>query len=309
MSLKERIEEVAGGLKGTLGVAVKNLGTGEKVLVRGNTLFQLASVFKVPVIVTLYRQADAGKINLDDYVEMTDYARVPGSGVLRELTPGLKLRVRDYRTLMMMISDNTATDTVVNLVGKDNVNDTMLELGLQKTNISTCRDLLFELIGLGEVAPEKRTIQLWEETMKKMMERPPSRPPRAKGKEKNVTTPGEMMTLLEMIYKGEAASKGACEEIIGLMKKCQTGENRIWKYLPREKVEVAHKTGTVRGVVNDAGVVFPKSGAPYIICTFAKDLVGKGPESMTSQAMAKATANGEEAIAKVSKIVYEHFTT
>ena len=309
MSLKERIEEVAEGLRGTLGVAVKNLGTGEKALVKGNTLFQLASVFKVPVIVTLYRQADAGKINLDDYIEMTDYARVPGSGVLRELTPGLKLKVRDYRTLMMMISDNTATDTIVNLVGKDNVNDTMLELGLQKTKISSCRDLLFDFIGLGDVVPENRTIQLWEETVKKMLERTPSQPPRAKGKADNVSTPGEMMMLLEMIYKGEAASKGACDEIIGLMKKCQTGENRIWKYLPREKVELAHKTGTVRGVVNDAGIVFPKNGDPYIICAFAKDLVSKGPESMTSQAMAEATANGEEAIAKVSKIVYEHFTT
>jgi beta-lactamase class A len=309
LSLKERIEEVAEGLRGTLGVAMKNLGTGEKVLVKGNTLFQLASVFKVPVIVTLYRQADAGKINLDDYIEMTDYARVPGSGVLRELTPGLKLKVRDYRTLMMMISDNTATDTIVNLVGKENVNDTMLKLGLQKTKISSCRDILFEFIGLGDIAPENRTIQLWEETMKKMLERVPSRPPRVKGKADNVSTPGEMMMLLEMIYKGEAASKGACDEIIGLMKKCQTGENRIWKYLPREKVELAHKTGTVRGVVNDSGIVFPKNGDPYIICAFAKDLVGKGPESMTSQAMAEATTNGEEAIAKVSKIVYEHFTT
>jgi beta-lactamase class A len=111
-----------------------------------------------------------------------------------------------------------------------------------------------------------------------------------------------------MIFKGEVASRGACDEIIGLMKRCQTGENRIWKYLPREKVEVAHKTGSVRGVVNDAGIIFPKDGDPYILCAFTKNLVGKGPESMTSRAIAESAATGEESIAKVSKIVYEYFT-
>ena len=88
MGLKEQIVEVADGLRGTLGVAVKNLETGEETTVNGNDVFQLASVFKVPVIVTLYRQVDAGEIDLDERVEMTDYARVPGSGIIKELTRG-----------------------------------------------------------------------------------------------------------------------------------------------------------------------------------------------------------------------------
>lgn len=175
-------------LRGTLGVAVKKLKTGEETTVNGDDVFQLASVFKVPVIVTLYRQADAGEIDLDERVEMTDYARVPGSGIIKELTPGLKMTIRDYRTLMM-ISDNTATDMVVGLVGKERVNDVMLELGLRKTKISTCRDLLFELAGMGDVDPEKRTIQSYYETMKKMQEGKIGRPRKMEMERDNVSTP------------------------------------------------------------------------------------------------------------------------
>jgi len=301
LSLKEKIEQVAEGLKGTLGVAVKQLGTSKEVTVRGNTVFQLASVFKVPVIVTLYRQADAGKIDLDNYFEMTDYERVPGSGVLKELTPGLKLKIRDYRTLMMMISDNTAADTIVNLVGKENVNNTMLELGLKETRISTCRDILFELVGLSDIDPKDMTIELWNEALKKMRDKPTSQPSKeSKVEMDNVSTPRDMMVLLEKVYKGEAASRGSCDEIIELMKKCQTGENRIWRHLPRDRVEVAHKTGTISDVVNDVGIVFPKGKAPYILCVFTKDIVNEGK--------LETVEIGEEAIAKVSKIAYEYFT-
>ncbi len=309
MALEEQIKDIAEGLKGTLGVAVKNLKSGEEAMVNGDDLFQLASVFKVPVIVTLYRQVDSGKFDLDERVEMTEYEKVPGSGVLRELTPGLELTIKDYRTLMMMISDNTATDMLVDLVGKDNVNNTMLELGLQRTKISTCREILFELVGLGDVDPKDRTMQLWSETMRKIQEGIISRPGRVKMGESNVSTPREMMTLLEKIYDGEAASRTSCEEIIALMKRCQTGENRIWRHLPRDKVEVAHKTGTVMGVVNDGGIIFPKDGDPYILCAFTKNLVGEDVESTASKEVAEATSRGEEAISKVSKIAYEYFTT
>lgn len=293
MSLKEKIIEAFVGLEGTIGVAVKHLETGEEFLIEGDTLFPMASVFKVPVIITLYKQVEEGKINLDEKIEMTDYARVPGSGLLKQLTPGLGMPVRDYRTLMMIISDNTATDMIVNLVGKENVNETMRKLGLKKTRIMTCREILFELAGLGDIPPEDRTIERFNKRVRRR--RPDRGSQRVERKWDNVSTPRDMMLLLEKICKGEATSRSSCDEIIDLMKRCQTGRNRIWKYLPRGEVEVAHKTGTVRGVVNDVGIVFPHEKEPYILCCFTKEL--------------SANSDGEEAIATVSKIAYEHFTT
>ena len=226
---------------------------------------------------------------------MTNYARVPGSGIIKELTPGLEMTVRNYSTLMIIISDNTATDMIVDLLGKEKINNTMIELGLKETRVTTCREILFEILGLCDVDPKEWTIDFWNETEKKMREEKskPSEKPRRKFD--NVSTPLEMMKLLEKIYRGEAASRESCDEIMALMKRCRTGQNRISKHLPIDDIELAHKTGTISGVVNDVGIVFPKDKEPYIICVFTKEIEGEH------------VPIGEEAIAKASKIVYECF--
>ena len=298
--MKSNLEEIEKEFEGTVGISVKNLGTGEEAIVNGSIIFHLASVLKIPAMVELYRQVDAGNISLDDKIEMTNYARVPGSGIIKELTPGLEMTVRDYRTLMMMISDNTATDMIVDLVGKEKINNTMIELGLKDTMVATCREILFEILGLRDVDPKELTIDFFNETIKKRREgkRKPSEKPRRKLD--NVSTPIEMMKLLEKIYKGEAASRESCDEIMALMKRCKTGQNRISKHLPRDDIELAHKTGTISGVVNDVGIVFPKNKDPYIICVFTKDIEGESEIYVPI---------GEEAIAKTSKIVYEFFAT
>lgn len=284
MGLKEKIEEVAEGLEGTLGVAVKHLGKGEEVLINGDDFFPLASALKVPVLITLYRQVDEGKISLDERLVMTEDAKVPGSGILQHLTPGLETVVRDYVTLMMMISDNTATVMLVDLVGRENINEAMRRLGL-KTNVMVSRERFHGKVRQSRQDRESQLV--------------------------NMMTPRGMMALLEKLYRGEAASRSSCDDIIDLMKRCQTGDNRLRKYLPRDEVEVAEKTGTmairkkgavggpkpgiVYAAVIDVGIVFPKERDPYIICGFSKDL--------------SENDDGEEAIATVSKLVYEHFTS
>jgi len=295
LSLKSNLEEIEKEFEGTVGISVKNLGTGEEAMVNGSIIFPLASVLKIPAMVELYRQVDAGNISLDDKIEMTNYARVPGSGIIKELTPGLEMTVRDYRTLMMMISDNTATDMIIDLLGKEKINNTLIELGLKDTMVATCREILFEILGLRDVDPKELTIDFWDETKKKISK--PSE--RHKRTLDNISTPLEMMKLLEKIYKGEAASRESCDEIMALMKRCKTGQNRISKHLP-DDIELAHKTGTISGVVNDVGIVFPKNKAPYIICVFTKDIEGESEIYVPI---------GEETIAKASKIVYECLAT
>ena len=133
MSLSELIREPAEAFDGKLGVSVKHLGLGEAASLNGDELFPTASVFKVPVIVELYRQVDAGAISLDEKVTLLERDKVPGSGILKELSEGLVLSIQDLVELMMILSDNTATDLVVETVGVENINANLRRLGLDGT--------------------------------------------------------------------------------------------------------------------------------------------------------------------------------
>jgi len=293
MNIKVEVKNMAQGLKGTFGLAIKNMVTGEEILWNEDEGFPFASVVKVNLLVELFRQVDEGKIRLDDKLIMSELIKAPGSGILQLLTPGLEMSVKDTSSLMMLISDNTATDMIFNRIGKNNVIRTMQELGLKRTIIrTTIRDLLFDLVGLKDIDPKKRTVDLYNEMTKpeKLVDLKREKPLDID----NYTTPRDMMVLLEKIYKGEAASKNSCNEIVELMKKCHTGGNRIIKYLPKDDVKVAHKTGSLRGVVNDVGIVFPKEGEPYTICCFVKEL--------------SDSSDGEDIIANISKLAYTYFS-
>ena len=294
MALLESIKEAADGFEGRLGVAVKHLGTGEAASLNGDELFPTASVFKVPVIVELYRQVEAGAVSLDEKVALREEDKVPGSGILKELSPGLMVTLCDLVSLMMILSDNTATDLLVEKVGMENVNANLRRLGLEKTRVvADCRDILFDLIGLNDLPDEEKTVDLFRE---KARGEPIGGSWSLGVEENDVTTPNEMLRLMEMIVEGEAATQESCDAILETMGRCQTGGYRISKYLPKEKVEVANKTGSLPGVRNDVGVVtLIDSGDRYILSCFTKE--------------AADDFEAEEAIAKVSKNVYDHFTS
>jgi len=292
MKLLERIKESSEGLEGILGVAVKHLDSGEMASLNGDELFPTASVFKVPVIVELYRQVESGIISLDEKVILRGEDKVPGSGILKELSPGLPVSLRDLTALMMILSDNTATDLIVEKVGKAKVNATLRRLGLERTEVvADCRDILFDLIGLTDLPDEEKTIDLYEE---KVRETEIGGSWSLGVEDNDVTTPNEMLRLLEMIVEGEAVSREGCDAILEMMSRCQTGDYRISKYLPQDKVVVAQKTGSLPGIRNDAGVVtLLENGERYILSCFTKE--------------AADNFAAEETIAKVSKIVYDHF--
>jgi len=292
MALLSCIREGAKGFDGRLGVAVKHLGSGEAASLNGDELFPTASVFKVPVIVELYRQVEAGTIRLDERIILSEEDKVPGSGVLKELSPGFEISIRDLVELMMIVSDNTATDLIAETVGMDNVNSTLRHLGLEKTAVvADCRDILFDLIGLNDIPDEEKTVGLFRE--------------RRRGKtiggswalaveENDVTTPNEMLRLLEMVVKGAAAGRESCDAILATMLRCQTGGYRIGKYLPKEAVEVADKTGSLPGIRNNVAVVTLLDGrGRYILSCFTKE--------------AEDEYAAEEVIAQVSRNIYDYF--
>jgi beta-lactamase class A len=293
MVLVERIREAAEVFDGVLGVSVRHLGTGEEASVNGDELFPTASVFKVPVLVELYRQVDSGRMDLDEKIFLLEKDMVPGSGILKELSEGLVLSVGDLINLMMILSDNTATDIITEKVGLENVKAMLGDLGFEKTKIiADCRDILFDLVGLNDVPDEEKTMELYREAASASV----SGGSWSLGVEGNdVTTPDEMTRLLGMIAEGEAASRGSCDAILGIMGRCQTGRYRLPKYLPSGAVKIAHKTGSLPGIRNDCGVLTLKqSGEFYVISCFTKD--------------AGDVYGAEEAIARASKNVYDYFS-
>lgn len=277
-----------------LGVAVKHLDGGESASLNGDELFPTASVFKVPVIVELYRQVEERILGLDEKVILREEDKVPGSGILKELSPGLSVSLLDLAALMMIVSDNTATDLVVEKVGMENINATLQHLGLERTVVVVdCRDVLFDLVDLNDLPDEEKTISLFEAR---------ARETSIGGswsldvEENNVATATEMLRLLEMIVDCRAVSRQSCDAILETMRRCQTGGYRITKYLPLDRIEFAHKTGSLPGIRNDAGIVTLRdSGERYIISCFTR----------------KAADNfaAEETIARVSKGVYDYFTS
>ena len=129
-SVMSAIEDFTAQTDGIVGVAAKHIETGERVSHNADTVFFTASTLKVPLLVELYRQVDAGLIDVNQRINLADALRVPGSGVLKELSSGFQPTVHDLAMLMIIISDNTATDILYNKVGGDNINDTMRQLGL-----------------------------------------------------------------------------------------------------------------------------------------------------------------------------------
>ena len=292
MTLYNEIVKETKGFEKVLGVAVKHLGTGEEVGFNGDEVFPTASVFKVPVIVELYRQVEAGKLSLDDKLVLKDSEKVPGSGILKELTEGLETTIKDLSRLMMILSDNTATDMIVERVGKENVNATMRRLGLRNTAVvADCRDLLFDLVGENSIPDNEKTLDIYLNLAKAGV----TKGTWSLGTERNnVTTPVEMNKLLGFLVDGVAARRVSCDAILATMGKCQTGEYRIPKYLPTEKVRMQRKTGSLPGIRNDVGVItILATGERYCISCFTK-----GAEDIYA---------AEETIAKVSRNVYQYF--
>jgi len=292
LDLVKQLEITSKEFEGSIGIAIKNLKTGESFSINGDEFFPTASVFKVPVIVELYRQVEVGKTNLNTKIALTEKDKVPGSGILREMAEGLELTIKDLAELMIIISDNTATDILVEQVGMNNINLTLHRLGFEKTKVvADCRDLLFDLIGLSDIPDTEKTISHYRKKSQEVT----MRGSWALGIEHNdVSTPNEMLRLLEMIEQGKAASLASCDAILKTMTRCQTGIYRAIKYLPRDKIEFAHKTGELPGIRNDVGIVTLRgTGDRYIVSFFTKG--------------ASDVYHAEEIIANMSRKIYNNF--
>ena len=282
------VQEAIANVPGEVQFVAKHMESLQEFSGGASGIYPPASTFKVHILAELYRQVDDGIIDPQHRVELTDSDRAPGSGVLKEMANGLLLTIHDLAMFMIIISDNTATDILYNLIGRERLNDTMRNLGLTETNLPmSCREMLYSMFGVNT-----NDISLGNAQVTTRLARQEILPNAAGFSEDlgNVSSPSDMTRLLEIIYTGVMHSSKSRDEVMNILGH-QQKNTIIPADLPLGTV-VAHKTGGVPSVRCDVGIVFSPSG-PYIISLMSKNVTNM-----------KAI---DRCLAAVSRAIYDHF--
>jgi beta-lactamase class A len=266
LQARDMIKDVIGSRKGTFSVTAKDLVTGEIIGYNSELLMPTASTFKVFVLWELMRQVEQGRIKLSDMHTYAPEDFCPGSGIISMLTPGLQISVRDLALLMIIVSDNVATDILLGKVGIDNLARTLAELGCKETSIPNgCKRILADAVGIKTERPTKeellRAMQLMKEDKFDYKSTA-----FAHNRANVVTTGPEIISVLERFHKKDGLSAESCDIAMGILAQ-QQHRQRIPGLLP-STAKTYSKTGTLRTIANDAGLVYPENGHPYAIAIY-----------------------------------------
>ena len=303
--LRRKIETLATGFAGKMGVAVRNVETGEEIGIQEREFFPMASVCKVPILVETYRQADAGILSLDERIEITENSRTPGSGLLNFCDTGLKPTLRDLTLLMIVVSDNAATDLILERIGGPAVvTQAMRNLGLNDirldrnihdliTDISVAMDPLFA----GKTYKEIEKLYLERPELIARMREPEriSMGMKEATNDKDIATPLDINRLYARIARNECASPSSCLEILKTLERQQL-RTRLPRELPTY-TKVCHKTGTLGSgaVSNDSGLIYVGE-KPIAVTVLSKEILQEARLTNT-------------VIAEIGRAVYEYFSS
>lgn len=230
-SLDDHVKPLVASFKGKVSLFAKNLDTGETYAFNADERVRTASTIKIAIMIEAFARVAEGKAKWSDEVVLTKEKKVSGSGILFELSDGLKLTLRDAVNLMMILSDNTATNLVLDVLTTDAVNARMESLGFKQIKI-------MRKIGSGgdSVAgkdPENKKYGL------------------------GMATPREMVLVMEKLERGEIVSAAVSKDMIDLMKREQ-GRNAIGRSL--WDVPMASKYGALDKLRSAVGILYTKNG-------------------------------------------------
>jgi beta-lactamase class A len=267
--LKEQIKAEFAKQKGTFALAFKDLRTGEEILINEKINFHAASTMKTPVLIEAYKQAAAGKFKITDPILVKNEFKSIVDGSPYSLTAeddsesilytkvGTKLSIYDLLYLMIIKSSNLATNIIIDLIGAKNVNQTMREMGANDIQV---------LRGVEDSKAFQKGLN-------------------------NTTTAYDQMVIFNEMGRENIVNKKTSDAMVNILLD-QAFNDKIPAQLPKD-VRVAHKTGWIKGINHDAGIVYLPDGRKYVLVLLSKDLVDD-----------KA---GVAAMANVSKMVYDYF--
>jgi beta-lactamase class A len=267
--LRPQLEQRIARHQGTVALSIIDLATGEKLSIRGQDPVSTASVIKLPILVELFHQVAKGPLRLSDPVTIVAADQRPGSGVLQFLSTPHQLTIGDAARLMIILSDNTATNLIIDKVGIRNVNARMDSLGLKNTRLHA-KVFLGTSTTIDTAATRKWGF--------------------------GVTTPDEMAELLAKLHRGQVVSDTASKAMVGMLR-----DNFDYAEIPRHLpagVSVAHKTGALNAARHDCGIVFSKQ-RDYVLCVFTTE---------NKDQSWRIDNEGRVAIADLARITHEFIT-
>jgi N-acetylated-alpha-linked acidic dipeptidase len=295
-SLEGKLRAIRESFDGRMAIYARNVATGETTAIDADATYETFSVIKVPLLATVFERAREGKLSLADRLTLSaDQRRLP-SGVLFAMDPGLRPTVRDLLTLMIIISDNEATDVLGDLVGREAVTRFMASLGLKDT-VLRFADLDWDRLWLSSFDPAyttaggDRTVAFpFEAHEGRRVSEAFRRVIEETGLFFGHSTARDMGRLFERMAAGNLVSKEASAQMIALLKKQQVND-RFPRYLG-DGVSIAHKTGDGQPWVgNDAGILWVK-GQPIVLVVFTDHHRGSTTELHDAVARVAATVVG-----------------
>lgn len=236
MSLDAAVQAIPAAianLAGTAGIILYDQESGDEAAWNPDEVFLAASLIKLPILWHFFREAGAGRLDPDEPMTLAAADMTPGFGVLRSLQPGLVLRLRDLASLMIVVSDNTATNLLIDRLGIEPINGAIRDLGLAQTVL-----------------------------MRKMYDyRDPAK--------NNYTSPRDMVRMLQALAAGEGLQPAYQAEAMQMLlgQQCR---NKLPSGLPRS-ARLAHKTGDQSQVEHDAGIFFGAQRT-LVVVVMTKDL-------------------------------------
>ena len=301
--LQHGIADIVSGIDGLVGVCIHDIESGEKIGVGADLLLPMASVCKIPILVAAYRAAEQGSLNLSKRIELSEETRCFGSGLFNHFGTGLRPTFHDLLLMMIVVSDNAATDIVLNKLTLPEVNRSMHDLGNDAIRIDrTIRELLSDWFS----AMDKRLADVKYGELEELFDGDADLKAKCENldecrravneiaSDRDVASPESIARLCAQIARNEAASSDSCDAMLKILE-----EQQLNGRLPRDLppfTKFPHKTGTLGNgaVVNDAGILYRNKTPVAAVAVLSRDV--RTPIHETNSK-----------ITQIGRAVYEHY--
>lgn len=241
--LQQELSALVQTFPGKVGLYVHDLKTNETIAINADEPFLMASTYKLPIMIQLFRDHDAKKLSINDQITLKKDQYLP-YGLLSGFTPGSKLSLRDLALLMITVSDNTSTDLILEKVSPKRINETLQSFKIAPMSVNRTNAQLMVDLRNAPINPAQ--------TVDK----------------RDSATPRAMGQLIEKLVKNEVASTASCEEMREILTRTQNNARITRKFWDNKDIEVGHKTGTSSVLAHDVGFIKIKGRPEIIVCIY-----------------------------------------